>query len=401
MLKLSFLGDIMCEGPFLEAAARENETYDFSDMLSGLKELLKKSDFVLANLETPLAGKEAGYTKTRDLYSFNTPDSFADAVKAAGISFVLTANNHCCDRGMEGLERTIKVLDAKGIRHTGTHTIMKNNVPEIVGLGTTKIAIIACTDSTNASRNKCKPTLNNVNLLKEQFTTVKTGKKVAIKTFIVRHIVGEQNYMRIRKCLGYPPKKVSIDNVLDVELMQQYLDNIEKQIKWAKENADLVLVCPHMGGQFNVTPGKFSEYVVQKLVDFGADAVIASHPHIIQKAEIKRGVPCIFSLGNVSMSMTTMYIIRDELPDYGMILHLYIDDNQIVRMTYSLIIMIEDQKSYLKVRTLREEYLRSDNLKKRVILENAERIVRRICQDNTLHITDIPEEFELVKGVEK
>ena len=108
MVKITFLGDIMCEGPLLKAAHKEDGTYDFSECFQGICGLLTEADYVIGNLETPLSGEEAGYTKTEDLYSFNTPIEFAEAVKEMGMDLVLTANNHCCDRGIEGLIKTLE-----------------------------------------------------------------------------------------------------------------------------------------------------------------------------------------------------------------------------------------------------------------------------------------------------
>ena len=74
MIKISFLGDIMCE-PLLLKAAKIHNTYDFSRVFLNVKGLLADSDYVVGNLETPLAGEEAGLVN--ELFSFNAPDEFA------------------------------------------------------------------------------------------------------------------------------------------------------------------------------------------------------------------------------------------------------------------------------------------------------------------------------------
>ena len=77
MLKISFLGDILCQMPFLKAAQQRGD--NFYTAFSPLAPILKESDFVVANLETPIAGEDAGYSN--ELYSFNTPTKFLDARK--------------------------------------------------------------------------------------------------------------------------------------------------------------------------------------------------------------------------------------------------------------------------------------------------------------------------------
>ena len=396
MIRLTFLGDIMCEGPFLEAARRKDGGYDFDRAFSGMKDFLSGADVVVGNFETPLAGEQAGYTRTKDLYSFNTPDCFADAVRDMGVDLALTANNHCCDRGIDGLVRTLEALDARGLRHTGTHASRAQNETAILEAGDAKIAVIACTATTNALRTGCEPTGENVNLLQKQAAGMgRMRRSKAIKTFFVRRVLGEGNYLKIRTMLGKSPKKPSTDNQLQPDALAPYLDEIGRLIRQARDRADIVIVCPHMGGQFNRTPGQFSEYVMARLAEMGADAVVASHPHIVQKVERKGDVLCAYSLGNVSMSMCTAYIIRDDLPDYGIALHLYVDGGRIVRATCSILIMQEDGDGYLRVRPLADAIEDAPETQRRGMLENAGKILGRVCRDPNLRVDRVEEEFEL------
>lgn len=119
MKKITVIGDIMVEPSFLAQIKKEDE-YDFYTPLKALEYLFDSSDYVIGNLETPLAGEEAEYTNR--IVSFNAPDSVAEAVKKIGVDVVSTANNHCLDRGFAGLERTLTTLDRIGLDHTGTYT---------------------------------------------------------------------------------------------------------------------------------------------------------------------------------------------------------------------------------------------------------------------------------------
>jgi len=101
-IKITFAGDIMCD--HLEILSYRTDTggYDFSEVFKECKDYFFSSDYVVGNLETPIA--KAGYSEK--LYSFNSPVEFAEAIKANGFSMVTTANNHCLDRGVSGLEDT-------------------------------------------------------------------------------------------------------------------------------------------------------------------------------------------------------------------------------------------------------------------------------------------------------
>lgn len=392
-IKISVMGDIMCEQPLLEAARKEGGGYDFSEVFSGLKSFCSQSDYVIANLETPFAGKAAGYT--REMYSFNTPDSFADAVKAAGIDLVLTANNHCCDRGIAGLERTLRILDEKGIPHTGTFSGDGDNAVHYADVKGVRLAVISCTASTNAPRTKCEPTLDNVNLLDEQSSkSGKAGVSIAsrAKTAIVRHVIGEHNWIKIRIALGKDPKKPSIDNALNKERVDVYLDRIGRYVQEAKREGAIVVVCPHMGGQFNVEPGVFSKYAMGYLASSGADAVVASHPHIVQRVEFIGNVPCAYSVGNVSMSMCTPYILKNDLPDYGLITNLYCSGDGVERVTFTLIKGVENHSGMIRARLV-SDLLEEVGLDRREsILRDSSAVVSRLTNREVL-LRHVPEEI--------
>lgn len=104
MIKLSFLGDIMCLKAQNDAVMKKHGEYRYDGYLSGLAPLLKDSNYVIANLESPIM--RSPYTQdniTQSDVCFATPSSLLDEVKAAGIDFVATCNNHCLDRGVDGL----------------------------------------------------------------------------------------------------------------------------------------------------------------------------------------------------------------------------------------------------------------------------------------------------------
>lgn len=117
LLKISFGGDLMCLQAQNEAVMQKYGRYDYDETLAALKPLFADSDYVVANLETPLSA--AGLSEEQ--ICFNTPASFAEAVRKAGIDFVQTANNHCLDRGVEGLNQTLDVLDKVGLEHSGSY----------------------------------------------------------------------------------------------------------------------------------------------------------------------------------------------------------------------------------------------------------------------------------------
>jgi poly-gamma-glutamate synthesis protein (capsule biosynthesis protein) len=81
-----------------------------------VKDEIDSADIAIGNLEVTLGGKPyKGYPQ------FSAPDEFLYAIRDAGFDVLLTANNHCLDRGQKGLERTIAKLDSLGIPYAGTY----------------------------------------------------------------------------------------------------------------------------------------------------------------------------------------------------------------------------------------------------------------------------------------
>jgi len=103
---ISAVGDLMAHQSNLNNAYNsKTSTYDFSGFLALVKPYLTKSDLTIGNFETVTAGPNARYTSYP---SFNTPDSMLTALSNAGFDVLSTANNHCLDRGINGLTRTIQ-----------------------------------------------------------------------------------------------------------------------------------------------------------------------------------------------------------------------------------------------------------------------------------------------------
>ena len=115
---LMVAGDIMSHMPITnDAYVAQEDSYDYSHMLQFAARQLSAADYAVGNLETTLAGgpNYSGYP------AFNSPDALAYDAKAAGFDLLSTANNHCRDKGLDGLYRTLDVLDEAGLAHVGTY----------------------------------------------------------------------------------------------------------------------------------------------------------------------------------------------------------------------------------------------------------------------------------------
>ncbi|WP_065219519.1 MULTISPECIES: CapA family protein [Butyricimonas] len=356
--KISFTGDIMCELPLLKASKRD-KIYDFEFVFHGVKDKLSESDIVIGNLETVFAGETAGYTN--DVYSFNTPDSFVSAMKKAGINYVSTANNHCLDRGIGGMVRTLDLLDQCGIKYFGTYRSKEERIPyELLEIGDKKIALIAYTYGTNVVENGIVFKDDEefyVNLLKSQkhewLKFEKTLNTPGIRSKLsryIRKVTTLEQRMRLKKRLGMLKNTPKLDELLEGDLYPQYLERLKSDVEKAKSETDYVFVCLHSGGLFNIKVGAYTEYIVDFIARAGADFIVGNHPHVVQKFADK-GCLVAYSLGNFSISPSSLYLVRENLPEYSILLHFYFDkgDQSLRKVTFSILKIVESRNGSLSV----------------------------------------------------
>jgi poly-gamma-glutamate capsule biosynthesis protein CapA/YwtB (metallophosphatase superfamily) len=110
-VRLGFAGDLM---------QHEQQTHDdFHRSYSRIAPYLRSFELMIGNLEFPVdssipAGPDPGTLR------FNGSTSHLDAIADAGFDILQTANNHCFDRGLAGMLRTLDAVEGRGIRAVGT-----------------------------------------------------------------------------------------------------------------------------------------------------------------------------------------------------------------------------------------------------------------------------------------
>ncbi len=160
-------------------------------------------------------------------------------------------------------------------------------------------------------------------------------------------MLSQEMKIRIKKTIGRPVNKERTDSVYDKDAVDECLSLIIEKIEKAKKIADTIIVLPHIGGQFNDCPGACANYIMDCLCDSGVDAIIASHPHVVQKCEIRKNTLIAYSLGNYSMSPNSIYLLHDYKPEYAIMLHLYLTNEGIRRHTFSILKI--EENDFLKV----------------------------------------------------
>lgn len=76
------------------------------------------------------------------------------------------------------------------------------------------------------------------------------------------------------------------------------MNEVSSLIKKEKNEGRFVSIFVHWGSEYQTKHSAHQEALAHQLVEFGADAVIGSHPHVVQDSEIYKNKLIVYSLGN-------------------------------------------------------------------------------------------------------
>lgn len=364
LLKISFGGDLMCLQAQNEAVMRKYGRYDYTEALSGLKSLFDESDYVVANLETPLSEAKL----SSEQICFNTPATFAEAIKESGVNFLQTCNNHCLDRGVEGLIQTLDALDKYELDHSGTYRSQAESdkvfCQRICGV---KVAFVCCTFGTNSEHNGqllSTDEIWRVDLLKKQNKLSRVASRVTDAPIITSMIPDNVSIAAIKNSANVP-----------------YVERIREKIEQAKREADIVILLPHIGGQYNPAPGAWSKWTVDWMSRLNPDVIVAGHPHVPLRTEKVNGVFTAWSLGNLSFTPGVGYYLPNVLADYGVILHTWWDVTtmKLANVSFNLIKNVVGEDGIARVRPVYELWQECTNaIEKDCLAIENEALVNRL-----------------------
>jgi poly-gamma-glutamate capsule biosynthesis protein CapA/YwtB (metallophosphatase superfamily) len=272
-LRIVFAGDVMGHDSQINAAYIDSsDSYDYRTCFSYLKPYLEQTDMAVANLEVTLAGPPyKGYPR------FSSPDALLDGLMNAGFNVLVNANNHALDRGSEGLERTQEVTDQQGMILTGSFISpgqREQTYPLVLEKNDILLAMLNYTYGTNGLQ---ADTPNIVNY---------------IDTLTIRR---------------------DIEKVKLVE-------------------PDFVIASVHWGKEYQRQEDALQRELAEFLFRQGVDAIIGSHPHVIQPVKFTKTDTgfhhlVVYSLGNFISNQ------RDRYRDGGIIFGLELEKTDRTRIS--------------------------------------------------------------------
>ncbi len=235
-------GDIMFHLPLYIKTKNAEGKYDFSTYYEKVKEYLTSSDYAIGNFEATINPNRpiAGHPM------FNAPKEAVKFLKDFGFDALSTCNNHCLDTGYEGVLTTIDAIKENNILPFGTRKEENDriNVVDIKGI---KVGLLSYSEMFNGMEG----------ILKD-------------KSYVV--------------------------SPLDLNMVKKDIEDTKKA------GADIILVYCHWGDEYHTDFAERQRLYANEIFKAGADIILGSHPHVLQKA-LKFNVDgrdkfLIYSMGN-------------------------------------------------------------------------------------------------------
>lgn len=237
-LSLAMVGDVLIHSA-VYTDAKTNNGYDFTNMVSLVKPLIKNYDLAFYNQETILGGIELGLSTYPQ---FNSPIEVGDTMLDMGFNLVSLANNHTLDRGEAAINNSINYWNSKDVLYAGSYLSeedrVKLNIKEKNGI---TYAMLAYTTATNG--------------------------------------------------LNTPYGKDYLVDRYDEE-------KVKEDIKRLRDKVDVLMVSMHWGSEYTHTPTNEEVTIANFLASQKVDIVIGHHPHVIQPITYINDTLVVYSLGN-------------------------------------------------------------------------------------------------------
>ena len=249
-----------------------------------VRHLLSGADIAVANFENPAPDVPHYHTQGT---TFSADPKLISGLKNAGIDVVSIANNHIGDAGRAGILQTVANLDRYGIKHAGAG---KNNAaahkPAILTVGKVKIAILA-------------------------YDTIAKYYTAGVST----------------------PGSARLTAA-----------GVKADVAAARAaGADLVIVYPHWGTEYDPTPFPAQQALARAVIDAGADMIIGNHAHWVGAMEVYKGHPIWYALGNFVFDQ-----VWSEPTEEGLILELTFSGSKLVQARmHPTLILDQAQPNFL------------------------------------------------------
>lgn len=225
-LRFAAMGDMLAHDT-INQQARQGSAYDYRSFFTHIRPLYQGADVVFCNPETLVSGSQFGIS---GYPAFNAPSEFARDLassEGAGCNLINAASNHIGDKSQTAINATLDIWDAlKPLAIAGANrSLEEQNTVRYFTKNNIRVAFLAFADYSN---------------------------NTAVSSYGLN---------------------VYHDDALVARLMTE-----------ARSNADAVVVSMHWGTEDSNNVNTDQQTAAQRLADLGADVIIGTGPHVLQKA---------------------------------------------------------------------------------------------------------------------
>jgi len=306
-----------------------------------LAPFIMQGDARFFNLETTLnhVGEACGSQFSGGTYIRMDPEVLED-IKPFGFNMTSFNNNHALDFSYDGLELTLRAVEASGLVHSGVgRNLAEASAPRYLETKNGRVALIAVNTSFNpaamageqTSRLPGRPGINGlqldsyVELPQEDIdviqriakqTNINVEKEIIRKEGYYPELASDEAELGALKFkLGKEPKFVNKLNEADMA-------RIGKAIHEAQLQADYIMISVHshqLSGDAKENPSEFLKEFAHRCIDMGAHAIVGHGPHLLRPIEVYKDCPIFYSLGDFVLQLYNVEVAPEEFYEkYGM-----------------------------------------------------------------------------------
>jgi len=232
-LKASILsaGDVVMHDNVIKSGNKGEDFYNYDSIFNKIKPFVQEADFSIISFEGAVLDSDKSYT---GYPIFNAPPAIISAISNAGFDMVNTGNNHCLDKGLNGLLETRSIIKKQNMQVIGTFGDAAESRYKIRDLNGIKVGFLSYTYGCNMNENRLSKEERDIHLS-------------------------------------------LIDN-----------EKIKTEIQTLSPKVDLVIVLMHWGIEYRKEPTNDQKKLADNLFSWGADIVLGSHPHVVVPSEIRK-----------------------------------------------------------------------------------------------------------------
>ncbi len=252
---IGFAGDILFDTNYAAGDAFRKAGNTAEGVIGqSLLEKMRGVDIMMVNNEFPYS---SGGTPTEGkTYTFRATPESASILNTMGVDIVGIANNHAYDYGQQAFLDTMTALDNVGVAYAGGGVDLERASHPVYYITSNgmKIAIICATQIERLSNPDTK---------------------------------------------GATDSSPGVFRCLDDSLLLE-------RVREANERNAYVIVFIHWGTESTSEIDYLQRDQAKEIADAGANLIIGSHPHVLQKIDYVDGVPVVYSLGNYIFNSKTL-----------------------------------------------------------------------------------------------